>query len=85
MYQPMQLNPGRACNEEDQQSFPSGEGGACDHPQRMRLREVSGNGVRRAEGAAQPELGGKAEPSGPASSSGMRPRGPQAAWPLVSL
>ena len=40
-------------------------GGVCNHPQRMRLREVSGNGVWRAEGAAQPELGIKAEPSGP--------------------
>lgn len=61
----MQLNPGRAGSEKDQESFPSGEGGACDHPQWMRLREVSGSGVRRAEGAAQPELGSKAEPSGP--------------------
>lgn len=28
MFQPMKLNPGMACSEEDQESFPSGEEGA---------------------------------------------------------
>ena len=32
MFQPMQLNPGRACSEEDQQSFPSGEGAHVTTP-----------------------------------------------------
>lgn len=36
--------------------------GACDHPQRVRVREVSRNGTRKGAGAAQLNLKSKVDP-----------------------
>lgn len=47
--------------------------GACDHPQRIRVKEFSRNGMRKLEGAAQLSLKNKVDPGSQECGSGMRP------------
>lgn len=51
MFQPLQLEVGQVERRRVTKKLPIW--GACDHPQRIRVREVSKNGTRREEGATQ--------------------------------